>query len=196
MHINTDNLIRQGCIIMHISKMDDSFNKDKAIGDNGETAVSFLIQTMSDWKCIKFGVENHMEDLKKTVKREINPITKKIKNMPDFVAFNIKTGETFFIEVKYRSNSNEGKYLFSYLNEYNEYWKGTKLIIVRPEEPHFIYVDLEKITPEMKKLIELSKNNWKEYWDFNGLEQDINKLFPDLSDESIEEAKGMILRKN
>jgi len=175
--------------------MDDSFNKDKAIGDSGETAVNFLIQTMPDWKCIRFGVENHMEDLKKTVKKEINPITKKIKNMPDFVAFNTKTGETFFIEVKYRSNSNEGKYIFSYLNEYNEYWKGTKLIIVRPDEPHFVYVDLEKINYGMRQPIELEQNVWKEYWDFKDLEQDIKDLFPNLSDESIEEAKGMVLGK-
>lgn len=178
-----------------MNEINNSFNQDKAIGDSGETAVSFLIKSMPDWKCIKFGVENHMEDLKETVRKEINPITKKIKSMPDFVAFNTKTGETFLIEVKYRSNTKKGKYIFNYLNEYNEYWKGTKLIIVRPDEPHFIYVDLEKIDYKMKKSIEVGPNLYKEYWDFTDIEQDIKELFPDLSDENIEKANNMILGK-
>ena len=172
--------------------MSDSFNKDKAIGDNGETAISYLIRSMPDWKCIKFGVENHMEDLKETVRKEINPITKKIKSMPDFVAFNTKTGETFLVEIKYRSNSKKGKYIFSYLNEYNEYWKGTKLIIVRPNQPHFVYIDLRKINSNMKKPLEVGQNIWREYWDFEDIEQDIKKLFPNLSDEAIQTAINMI----
>ena len=176
--------------------MSDSFNEDKAIGDNGETPIRYLIRSISDdWKCVKFGVENHIEDLKKLVRKEINPITKKIKSMPDFVAFNTKTGETFFIEVKFRSNSKKGKYIFNYLNEYNEYWKGTKLIIVRPDEPHFVYVDLEEINNQMKTSIEVGQNLWREYWDFKAIEKPIQKLFPDLSEQAIKKAIEMIPKK-
>lgn len=178
-----------------MSEANNPFNQDRTIGDNGESAVSFLISMLPNWKCIKFGIENHMVDLKEIVRKEINPITKKIKSMPDFVAFNTKTGETFLIEVKYRSNLKDGKYLFKYLEVYNECWKGTKLIIVRPDEPHFIYVDLEKIDPKMKKIIELEPNSYREFWDFNKIEKDIRELFPDLSDKDIEKASNMILGK-
>ena len=162
--------------------MDNSFNEDKAVGDNGETAVSYLIKSMPNWKCIKFGVENHIEELKKTVREKLNPVTRKIKSMPDFVAFNTETGETYFIEVKYRSNTKEGKYILNYLDAYNKYWEGTKLIIVRPIQPHFVYVNLEKIKPNMKKPLEVSQNMWKEYWDFTEIQKDIKDIFPKLSD--------------
>ncbi len=175
-------------------KTNNNFNKDRAIGDNGETAVSFLIRSMQGqgWECTKFGVENHMEQLKKMVREALNPVTKRIKSMPDFVAFNTKTKETFFVEVKYRSNSKKGKYLFSYLDSYNEYWPGTKLVIVRPNDPHFVYVDLDKIEPKMKKSFEINPREWKEYWDFSHIEQDIKVLFPNLADETIKTAINMI----
>lgn len=178
-----------------MSETNDPFNQDRTIGDNGESAVSFLISFLPNWKCIKFGIENHIVNLKEILRKEIDPIALKIKSMPDFVAFNTKTGETLLIEVKYRSNSKDGKYLFKYLEKYNEHWKGTKLIIVRPNEPHFIYVDLEKIDSKMKKLIEVGPNSYREYWDFNKVEKNIKELFPDLSDEDIEKASKMILGK-
>lgn len=175
--------------------MDNSFNEDKTTGDLGESIVNFLIKSMPNWDCIKFGVENHMEDLKQIVINKINPVTKKIKSMPDFVAFNKQTGETFLIEVKYRSNGQQGKYVFNYLNEYNEYWKGTKLIIVRPNKPNFIYIDLEKIKSEMKRPIKVSREQWREYWDFNGIEEPIQNLFPDLQEETINKAIKKFLNK-
>ena len=178
------------------TKSISSFNKDKAIGDNGETAVSFLIRSMQDWRCTKFGVENHIEQLKEMVRETFNPVTKKIKSMPDFVAFNTKTKETLFLEVKYRSNSTKGKYLFRHLNEYNEYWPGTKLIIVRPNEPYFVCIDLDKINRKMKTPLELNPGEWREYWDFNDIEQNIKAIFPELSEEAINTAIEMIPKKN
>jgi len=83
--------------IAKMNEINNPFNQDRTIGDNGESAVSFLISLVPNWKCIKFGVENHMADLKEIVRKEINPITKKIKSMPDFVAFNTKTGDRTLI---------------------------------------------------------------------------------------------------
>jgi len=174
-----------------MSEINNPFNHDRTIGENGESVFNFLITSMPDWKCFKLGVENHIATLKETIRKEINPIALKIKSMPDFVVFNTRTKETFLIEVKYRSNLKDGKYLFKYLNKYNEYWKGTKLIIVRPDKPHFIYVNLEKIDPKMKKLIKV-ENSYRESWDFNEIEKDIKELFPDLTDEDIEKASSMI----
>jgi len=178
-----------------MSETNDPFNQDRTIGDNGESAVSFLISFLPNWKCIKFGIENHIVNLKEVLRKEIDPIALKIKSMPDFVAFNTKTEETFLIEVKYRDNSKDGKYLFKYLDGYNKYWKGTKLIIVRPNEPHFVYIDLEKIEPKMRKLIKVGQDSYREFWDFSNIERNIKELFPELTDENIENASKMILGK-
>ena len=164
-----------------------NWNKNKLVGNIAENVVSYLINSMPTWKCCKFGVETHIKDIKDLVTEQTNPIAIKIRKMPDFVAFNEKTGETFFIEVKYSSNSKREGYIFKYLENYNEYWKGTKLIIVRPNEPHFIYVDLEKINKSMRTMKQTS-GGLKASWDFKGIEQSIKDLFPDLKDKDIEES--------
>ncbi len=161
-----------------------NWNKQKLMGNNAENVVRYLINSMPDWKCCEFGVETHIKDIKDMVREESNPITTKIRKMPDFVAFNKKTKETFFVEVKYSSSLFGNNYLFGYLENYNEYWKGTKLIIVRPNEPLFVYIDLEKINDSMRKMKQI-EGKWKASWNFKGIEQGIKYLFPDLKDEDI-----------
>ncbi len=168
----------------------DDWNKNKLVGSNTENIVKYLINSMPDWNCIEFGVETHIRDIKDMVREHSNPITTKIRKMPDFVAFNEKTGETFFVEVKYCSSEIKG-YIFTYLEDYNKYWEGTKMIIVRPTEPHFVYIDLEKIDSSMRKMKQID-GEWKESWDFSEIEQDIKDLFPDLKDEDIKQAKKKI----
>ena len=70
------------------------------------------------------------------------------------------------------------------------------MIIVRPNEPYFVYVDLEKINYKMKKPLELNPGEWKEIWDFNDIEQDIKTIFPNLSEEAINTAIEMIPKKS
>ncbi len=164
----------------------EDWNKRKLIGNNAENIVEYLINTMPDWKCIKFGVENHIEALKETIRHEINPITLKIRTMPDFVAFNEKTRQIFFIEVK---RSYYG--IFNFLERYNKYWAGTKLIIVRKTKPHFVYIDLEKIDDSMKEIKRIN-GQLRDYWEFKEIEQDIKELFPDLKDEAIKVAVNRI----
>ncbi|MDP4012027.1 MAG: hypothetical protein Q8R00_00255 [Candidatus Nanoarchaeia archaeon] len=171
--------------------MEKEWNENKLVGNHGENIIEFLVNSMPDWKCNKFGTETHIKDIKDMVRGNINPTTTKIRKMPDFIAFNKKTGETFFIEVKYSSKLQKGGYYFNYLEEYNAHWNGTKLIIVRPNKPHFIYVDLEKINDAMKKSIQ-TKNGWKVSWDFEGIEQEITDLFPDLKNEDVEKAMKIL----
>lgn len=166
---------------------DDNWNRNKLVGDSAENIVKYLIRSMPHWKCNKFGVETHIKDIKDIVRKSKDPIALKIRKMPDFVAFNEKTGEIFFIEVKYSSNLTREGYLFKYLENYNEYWRGTKLIIVRQKEPHFLYIDLEKINNSMRK-IDSIEGGWRTTWDFSSIEKEIKDLFPDLKDEDIEEA--------
>jgi hypothetical protein len=165
------------------------WNENKLVGNSAENIIEYLINSMQDWECIKFGVENHIKDLRKAIRKEINPTTKKIKTMPDFVAFNEKTGETFFIEVKFRSkfidfNTNKPAYRIDFLTQSKKYWPGTKLIILQDYEPYFWVVDLDRIKEGMCKM----GKDFESYWDFEEIKEDIKNIFPELKDETIEEA--------
>ena len=177
----------------------DSWRRDKSYGNMAENIVEMLIKSMPNWKCIGFGVENHIQELKKVVRKDINEVTKKIKSMPDFIAFNEDTGETLFIEAKYRSTvSEKSKYGFGYkrLNEYLEYWEGTKLVIVIPFEPYFVVVDLDKVDPSMREPVMIGPKQWMDNWDFKGVQQDIKEFFSDLTDEALKTAIELIPSKN
>lgn len=170
------------------------WNKNKAVGNIAENIIEMLINSMPEWKCIKFGIENHIEELRRDVRSNINSVTKKIKSMPDFIALNSKTGETQFIEVKYISSLNEKlKYQFRYkrLNEYLEYWKETKMIIIHPFAPHFVVIDLEKIREDMREPIQI-QNEWFDLWNFEEIKQDIKSIFPDLGDDVLRDAIKLI----
>lgn len=175
---------------------DKEFNENKFVGNSAEKIVEFLIKSMPEWKCIPFGVENHIEDLKKIVRKELNPITKKIKSMPDFVAFNTKTGETFFVEAKYRSkfisyDTNKPEYRIDFLTEYKGYWPGTKLILLQNYEPYLFVINLDKIENSMCKM----GKDFECYWNFEEIKEDIKNIFPDLKEETLEIAKKSLFLK-
>ena len=170
-----------------------ALNKDrewhitKLKGNNAENIIWSLITSMPDWKCIKFGVENHIKDLRDVVKEHFNPITKKIKSMPDFVAFNTKTGETHFIEVKYRKRTinfktNKPEYHINFLEEYRDNWVGTKLIVLEDCEPYLFMVDLDNITDNMSKKVK----DYGSFWNFEETKKGIKDIFPELKDETIQ----------
>lgn len=172
------------------------WHKTKLAGNNAENLVWSLIDSMPDWECIEFGVENHIKDLRKVVKKHINPITKKIKSMPDFVAFNSKTGETLFVEVKYRSRTtnfttNKPEYHINFLEEYKKYWPGTKLIILQDYEPYIFVVDLDKIEDSMSRKVK----GHGSFWNFEGIKIDIKGIFPELKNEVIEESIKIVVPK-
>lgn len=171
----------------HVTKFD---------GNNAENLAWSLIKSMPDWDCINFGVENHIQDLRKAVKEHINPITKKIKSMPDFVAFNSKTGETHFVEVKFRSKfiyhkTGKSEHHINFLEEYRDYWPGTKLIMFQDYEPYIFVVDLDKIEDNMSRK-EIGEGS---YWNFEGIRQGIKELFPELEDKVLEDAKKVMALK-
>ena len=184
-------------------EMVNSWREKKAIGEIAEIIVEMLIKSMPNWSCVRFGMENHIEELKKKIRKNINPRTKKIKSMPDFIAFNTETEETFFVEVKYFSFidkriNGKAEYRFKYkrLDEYMEYWGGTKLIIVYPFEPYFIVVNLKDVKGNMRRREQTGLHEWTDYWNFIDIKKPIEKLFPDLSEEMINKAIGMIPKKN
>jgi hypothetical protein len=175
------------------------WNKQKAKGNIAEDIVEMIINSMPDWKCIKFGVENHIEELRKNVRETITPITLQIKSMPDFIAVNEKTKEVLFIEVKYRSfverTSEKAIYGFGYkqIDDYLEFWKNAKIIFVNKQEPYFKVVDLKEVNKE-KQFVERTMNEGAHYeqWNFINIEKDIKVLFPEIEDKVLEEAIELI----
>ena len=119
------------CFYMEDSKR---WKEDKTIGDMTESIVEFLINSSENWKCVKYGMENHIEDLRKLLKDNLDETSRRIKSMPDFIAVNQKTNEIILIDVKYRSfidrrNPPNLLYGFSYgqIKDYLEFWKDLKL---------------------------------------------------------------------
>ena len=45
-----------------------AWTENKAIGNMAENIVEFLINSTPNWKCIKYGMENHIDELKKLLK--------------------------------------------------------------------------------------------------------------------------------
>ena len=109
--------------------------------------------------------------------------------MPDFVAFNEKTGETHFIEVKYRSeyinyDTEKQEYHLNYLNRYKEYWPGTKLVIFQKCEPYIFVINLDEINDSRLRKVK-GKGS---FWNFEGIKKDIKDIFPELDHEVIEKS--------
>lgn len=177
--------------------MDKDWYKNKLVGNNAENIIEFLINSTPNWKCLKFGVENFTATIKDVVRNNHTPIAKKIRKMPDFFVLNEKTGDIFLIEVKSSSKRADGKYMFNLgLEDYKTYWGGTKLIIVSKKEPHFIYIDLEKVDDSMRETKKFNETS-KALWNFGLIEKDIKDLFPGLKDESIKEAiKSLMLKED
>ena len=59
-----------------------SWEEKKLTGNLGEDIVEFLINSAPNWSCTKFGVENHISDLKKMVRKEINSSPRKLNLCP------------------------------------------------------------------------------------------------------------------
>ncbi|MBI2043795.1 hypothetical protein HYT24_00320 [Candidatus Pacearchaeota archaeon] len=177
----------------------DSWWEKKAVGNISETIVEMMVKSMPNWQCVRFGVENHIEDLKKHIITNINPTTKKIKSMPDFIAFNTKTEETFFLEVKYRGfvdkrTAGKVEYKLDFLNEYLDHWKGTKLIIVHGHSPYFFVINLDDVKQTMCRK-EYDGYRYECYWDFGGIQKGIKDIFPEMSEDIIKRAIDMIPKK-
>ena len=80
------------------------WTEKKAIGNMAENIVEFLINSTPNWKCIKYGMENHIDELKKLLrKNNDDDISLRIRSMPDFIAVNKVTNQILLIDVKFRA---------------------------------------------------------------------------------------------
>ncbi|MCX6750188.1 MAG: hypothetical protein NTZ83_01915 [Candidatus Pacearchaeota archaeon] len=180
---------------------EESWRQSKAIGNITENIIEFLLESTDEWKCIKFGMENHIGELKASLKNNLNETSRRIRSMPDFIVVNKNNKDVMLIDVKYRSfidKREENALLFGFnygrMKDYLDFWKDVKLIIVTPQEPYFYVVDLKDV--EWHKHFH-SRQNMKdqhlfEQWNFLNIYRPIQNLLPNLSEENLKKAIAMI----
>ena len=140
-------------------------------GRIAETLIQELFLQLK-YSVFRYGMENTIPgvmDLLKGVKSEV---AEEIKRMPDFVVQNPKTGDVYFVEVKFRASE---KFSFNDLPK-GYAWENVFFIIVSKKHIKCItYHELKEgkeITPESRnylgsrKEFELDKETIKEFCDF------------------------------
>ena len=180
------------------------WTEKKARGNIAESIIEFLINSTPGWRCIKYGMENHIDELKKILKmNNTDEISKRIRSMPDFIAVNSNTNQVLLIDVKYRSfiDRREQKtalYGFGYaqMKDYLQFWPEAYLLVVHNSEPNFIVIPLKEVEWH-KHLHSRIQNNGTLYeqWNFAGIQKSIKDLFPDLPESAIKKAVEMIPKK-
>lgn len=175
----------------------------KLKGDAAESIVEFLIESTPNWKCIKFGMENHIEELKKLIKGKTDEISLNIRSMPDFIAVNSKTNQVIMIDVKSRSiidrrKSGTALYGFGYgkMKNYLDYWPYIYLLVLDRNIPQFTVINMKDV--KWHKHFYGRKNNggeMMELWNFAGIERQLKDVFPELTKEVLDKAFSMIPSK-
>lgn len=182
----------------------EAWTQKKAMGNIAENIVEFLINSTPNWKCIKYGMENHIDELKKLLKsNNSDEISRRIRSMPDFIAVNPITNQVLLIDVKFRSfiDMREAKtalYGFGYakMKEYLQFWPETYLLVVHNSEPYFSVIPLKEVEWH-KHFHSRNQHNGRliENWNFAGVYKPISHLFPDLPEEAIKKAVEMIPKR-
>ncbi|MEK6910522.1 MAG: hypothetical protein AABW82_02005 [Nanoarchaeota archaeon] len=178
--------------------------ENKAMGNMAENIVEFLINSTPNWQCIKYGMENHIDELKKLLKsNNEDNIGKRIRSMPDFIAVNKVTNQILLIDVKYRSfiDHREPKtalfgFRYAQIKEYLQFWPEAHLVVVHNHEPFFIVIPLKEIEWYRHFHSRTSNNgNLYEQWNFAGIQKSIKDILPDLPDRALQKAIEMIPSK-
>ena len=182
----------------------EHWKENKTIGDIAEKVVKFLMEGTGEWNCINFGVENHIEDLRKNLKNNLTNSSRRVRSMPDFIAVNKKTQEVILIDVKYRSfidRREKDTLLFGFgygqMKDYLDFWGDAKLIVVHNHEPYFYVIDLKKV--EWHKHFHsrqyIDDRTLFEQWNFVDINHPITHLLPNLTEDKIKTAISMIPQK-
>ena len=189
-----------------MKQSEETFRESKAIGNIAENIVEFIINSTPNWKCIKYGMENHIEELVKRLQGltdNSNETAHMIRCMPDFIAINEKTNQVILIDCKYRAfidrrKSQEALYGFPYgqIKDYLQYWPSAYLFILHPHEPYFILVNLKDVEwyKHFHSRVDVN-GRMIEQWNFAGIYKGVKDLFPEVSDKVIEQAIKMIPQK-
>lgn len=167
----------------------------KMVGTNAENLIETLINSSPDWECHKYGIENHINTLKDSLKENNkSEVSRKIRAMPDLVAINKKTNQVLLIEVKFRGfidcrDAGTELYEFGYgqIKDYTDFWPEAYLVIVHQKEPFFRVIKLKDIEWH-KHFYSRKENDGKinELWNFIGIRQSFSEIFPNIPEKVME----------
>ncbi len=85
-----------------LSKNEYKFKDDMIKGRIAETLVEELFLSL-DYNVFRYGMENTVPGIIKLLKGVRSDVAFIIRKMPDFVIQNVKTGDVYFVEVKFRA---------------------------------------------------------------------------------------------
>lgn len=176
--------------------MDKDWIESKAKENIGENFVRTILE-LSGYKVMKFGIENHNQEVIKEIKENYKPDTnRRLLSMPDLVVVDEETKESWLVEVKYRTfqdfRMNESDISFKYgkMKDYLDFWKEATLILVMNTSPYCLCIDLNKVNwnYHLKGKFKNSKGNFDEMWNFSGEYKIINDKFSKVTKENFNKA--------
>ncbi len=176
--------------------MSNNWNDNKFKGNECENIFNSMIDETPGWKCIKYGVENHIDSLKNILKDNKDANSFQIRSMPDFIVCNQKEHKAFIIDVKYQGfvdMRTPRRIIFQFpyckIKNYIEFWKSSYILIMHHHSPHFYLIPVEKIQwhKHFRGRTE-ERDQFREVWDFSGILMDIKELIPALTDKTIQKA--------
>jgi hypothetical protein len=86
-----------------LSKRESRYKEGMIKGRIAETLIEELFLSLG-FNVFRYGMENTVPGIMKLLKGVRSDVADTIRKMPDFVIQNTKTGDVFFIEVKFRAN--------------------------------------------------------------------------------------------
>ena len=86
-----------------LSRRESRYKEGMIKGRIAETLIEELFLSL-EFNVYRYGMENTVPGIMKLLKGVKSDVAYWIRKMPDFVIQNTKTGEVFFIEVKFRAN--------------------------------------------------------------------------------------------
>jgi hypothetical protein len=140
-------------------------------GRIAETLVEELFLTLK-YSVFRYGMENSIPGIMELLKGVRSDVATQIRRMPDLVIQQPKTGEVFFVEVKFRAS---GCFSITDLPDNYPYHNAYIILVSKRHIKCLSVADLQKgkeITPECKhylgnrKEFELDKEIIREFCDF------------------------------
>jgi len=127
------------------------FSHNLIKGRVAETIVQELFQA-NDYNVFSYGMERTVPAIIHGIRGMNTEVAKAIRSMPDFVMQNMRNGELFYVEVKYRA---WGHFTIKDLIEDYPYNNAHFIIVTNRSMMHITYQDLKA----GKKLMALRSDN-------------------------------------
>lgn len=158
---------------------------------------------LSGYKVMKFGIENHNQDIIKLIKGTYKSDTnRRLMRMPDIVVVDPDTKIAEIIEVKYRAMQeyfHETKSNFWFptmeIKEYQKYWKDMTLVITMNVYPYCLCIRMKDVVfyhHFVEKKEGNKKGRWDEIWNFSKIYKELDEIFPKVTKEHFEKTLEIV----